>query len=556
MLRITSISLAILSFLIISSPNAANSGQQEGGDGIQKILKANIEHPFKNQNEECVDVEEKLTDYQDDRGWSNVYKDGKFRVFMVATYPFPSRNPKRDKNFVLKRNIASAGVQIFAKTEIIKSIRTNMSASDQLSMPGTDINKALNKELSELNEKRKEIEKEALQALEQVNSAEADRLSGVNWEDRTGAFADALITQLDSSYDKKQIEAEKVQKVEKLTQRLSTLKAEQKELREKADKMKVAEGQKTSSSIQALAKMPLYGIMLLATEESWCKDENGVYEVGILAVWSQKHEMRTRALLTGNFANTPASGNDRELRQWLRGKKKNLANMIGGSNFTDSNGVRWIVGASMSEIRGNNKKRAKLTAKLLSRKEVAVSLFSEVESEEFYESKSQEITTDPLAEKSEMVAAESYAATMRQSFKNRDVSGIFFIKGKTLRHPFTKKKVYVAISATSTLSNRAAFKIEKINYQTNLEDIANQQYQKGVKQGLEQKRGEAKRDKSAHRSGVRDGAGSIKRTEPNRIPSTTRSGKASAGAGASQGGDDKPSNYSAGSRAGIKNKDF
>ena len=102
---------------------------------------------------------------------------------------------------------------------------------------------------------------------------------------------------------------------------------------------------------------------------------------------------------------------------------------------------------------------------------------------------------------------------MEQGFEKRNVQGLFFIKGKTIRkHPFTKKKMYVAVSAASTLANAAASQIERINYQTNLADIANQKRQKGVKAGLEQKRKEAKQDDSAYRAGVKEGRRSLEST--------------------------------------------
>jgi len=109
-----------------------------------------------------------------------------------------------------------------------------------------------------------------------------------------------------------------------------------------------------------------------------------------------------------------------------------------------------------------------------------------------------------------MKVAESYFKEMKQGFENRNVQGLFFIKGKTIRkHPFTGKKTYVAVSAASTLANAAASKIERINYQTNLADIANQKRQKGVKAGLEQKQKEAQQDDSAYRQGVKEGRNSV-----------------------------------------------
>ena len=210
----------------------------------------------------------------------------------------------------------------------------------------------------------------------------------------------------------------------------------------------------------------------------------------------------------------------------------------------------------MRRVNRGNRNVARAKAKLWSRKEVAMALFSDVESKENAEVASKTRNVDALKGETEQQAVESYSMTQRSSFEKRTVSGIFFIRGKTIKHPFTGKKVYVAISATSSLSNRAAYQIEKINYQTNQKDISSQQYQKGVKEGYKAKRREAERDPSAFKAGVRDAAGAIKREAPNRLQSSAPRQSTPRQSSGSQGGHDPASSYSAGSRSGVKSKDF
>ncbi len=536
------------SLLIMGAATASDFAGNKGGDEeTQRVLRDASETPYEAQNEEEIDVEESLNSYMEDREWGSEYTAGKFRIFQIGTYSFPLEKPTRDRGFVQKRTIAATMAQLDAKVQIIKGIRTNMRASDQITMPGTDVYAELNEEKILLEDELADIAENLEASLEQANKAEYERLKGADWSDRTEAFADALIKKLNSSYDKSQIDDEKTKKAKALALALAELKQKEKTLRDKAMKLRGSSRTETSSSIAAMAQMPLYGIMILATEESWDPDTK-IYEVGVLTVWSQKHEMRTRAMLTGEIGDAGLAGNDKELRRWL--KRQNLANMIGGSNFTDSNGVRWIVGAAMSEIRGNNKKSAKGKAKLLSQKEVAMTLFSEIESHELYQSASKENTVDALANKTEMQMVESYAKAMRQSFKDRNVAGVFFIKSKTMKHPFTGKKIYVAVSATSTLSNQAAFKIEKINYKTNQKDIASQQHQKGVKDGYEKRRQAAKDDKSNYNAGIREGSRSIKGSGERRRRASNSSG------GGSRDGARGGAQYTAGSRAKVKDDDF
>ena len=427
------VSICILTFVAIGKVDAADFG---GDQAVLKILKESTESPYTVMNEESQEPQRLLRKYMRKRKWKDSYTSGKFRIFQIGTYSFPSRNPARDRSFVRKRSIAATMAQLNAKIKIIEGIRTTMSASDQFTMPGSPIQKKLNGKKQDLDNKFDDINDRLVKALEKADKAESARLEGADWNDRAEAFADALIKKLNASYNKKQIEGEKLEKAVEMNKKLEELKRLKKDLLEEADKLRNSVKNQTQSSVSSLAEMPLYGIMVLATEESW-EPENGNYEVAVLTVWSQKHEMFTRALLTGQHK-LPISGDNGELIDWLDGQK--FANMIGGQNFTDSKGIRWIIGTAMSELRGNNKKEAVLTAELLSKKEVAMALFSEIRSEKIYKNASKELVTDALKQTTEMKVEESLEVQNRQSFKDRDVSGVFVIDGKVIRHPFTKKK--------------------------------------------------------------------------------------------------------------------
>jgi len=476
---------------------------------ITHILKeaSSPDKGHQSQNEQAIDVEEELNNYMEERGWANKYTPGNFRIFQVGTWNFGHKNPKRrTTKFLINRGIAASMAQLMAKVEIIKGIRSEMSASDKLTMPGTDVFEKLNAELMEIEDEAAAHVEEASELLEKLDAAELEALQGTSLADRAGAFFDAVIKKIDETYDPTKFSKENDENLKKLKQALAETQRKEKALKAKAAKLKGAVTAETESSVEIIAKMPLYGVMVLATEESW-DPESKRYEVGVLSVWSQKHEARTRDLLSGASGEV-YQGDDSELREWLR--TQNLVNMVGTTNFTDSNGVKWIVGTGAREIRGGNKKTAKGMAKAMSTKEVAIGIFSNLESHEQAKIASKEITTDAVTQESDTKVAESYAANMKQGFENRNVQGLFFIKGKTIRkHPFTGKKVYVAVSAASTLSNAASAEIERINYQTNLADIAAQKRQKGVKAGLEQKQKEAQQDDSAYREGVKQARRSV-----------------------------------------------
>ena len=104
MLHRTLITVVAVNFLIMGTVAAADFGSpKRGGDGIREVVKSATSTPYQARNEPSVDVEEKLNDYIDERGWTSDYTPGNFRIFQISTYSFPLRNPKRDRGFYSRR---------------------------------------------------------------------------------------------------------------------------------------------------------------------------------------------------------------------------------------------------------------------------------------------------------------------------------------------------------------------------------------------------------------------------------------------------------------------
>ena len=123
------ITVGAVNFLMMGTVAAADfGGPKRGGDGIREVVQSATSTPYQARNEPSVDVEEKLNDYIDERGWTSDYTPGNFRIFQISTYSFPLRNPKRDRGFIQKRTIAGTMAQMLAKVEIIKGIPQVSSA--------------------------------------------------------------------------------------------------------------------------------------------------------------------------------------------------------------------------------------------------------------------------------------------------------------------------------------------------------------------------------------------------------------------------------------------
>ncbi|MFK0573649.1 hypothetical protein, partial [Endozoicomonas sp.] len=392
-------------------------------------------------------VENELTDYQLQKGWSDNYTPGKFRLITVATASVPVTNPKTDPRFLEKRAQAATTAMLTAKANIIKTIRTRMSASDQLIMPGSPIREALNAELTKLEDQLATIQYEAEELQSILTEEEQQQLQGVDWTGRREAFVDAVIKKIDASYDPTVLDNVQASRIADLKIKLGSTLSLQDEITQRAEALKGNISSESVSSVAAIASMPLYGTVTLATEEAWDKNSRK-YEVGVIVAWSQKHEARTRAILTGNRQGKALGGNNLELRQYIA--SQDAATMIGPSNFTDSQGVRWVIGSAAAEIRGSDSKRAKQKADLLAMKETAISLYSDVSSRQTYDSIVQEIFAgDVMNNETEAVVVESFSSVMRQAFSDRTVQGVSKVYSREIKHPITGKRTYVSVYAVS-----------------------------------------------------------------------------------------------------------
>lgn len=431
-----------------------------------------------------------LRDYQMEKRWVDEYSQDNFRVVRIGQTSFSTRDPKRDPQFIIKRSNATTIATLDAKAEIIKTIRTEMSASDQLTMPGSDIQKQLNAELLDLEAKIAELEYEIGDIEGLIDDEELNRIGSLTWENRAEALADALIKKLDSDFDPNSLEREKKEKFDQLVSQAKSMKSEKDELVSRAEALKGSVAKESKTSVQALAGMPLYGSLTLATEERF-DAEREAYEVAVLVVWSKKAELRTRSIITGNFKGE-LNHSQVELAQHLSKNRSNLPSMIGSSLFKDSTGNLWVMGVGASEIRGNNIDPVIGKARIQALQQVAVGLFANINTEVEYDRIVRETLKDAATGSTESVAVESFAAKMSQEFSNRQIAGAGEVYSYRMKHPVSGKELFISVYAVSAASAEAMKHIERINYQVNREDIKAQKQSKATKAALKEASVQAK----------------------------------------------------------------
>jgi hypothetical protein len=91
-------------------------------------------------------AEEQIREYAESKGWREGWDEAKKRMFVVQFSAFNTDDPRSDRNFLVKREMAAKQAVLQGKSDIIRFINSDLSAMDQIDVPGTDLYAALNQE--------------------------------------------------------------------------------------------------------------------------------------------------------------------------------------------------------------------------------------------------------------------------------------------------------------------------------------------------------------------------------------------------------------------------
>ena len=416
----------------------------DGGDAaigmasMQKDLSvAEAGQPAQAEKDGVID---KLNDFIFQRNLVQGYDNEKKRMITMGFAFEKCENPAFGSDFILKRELLFKRAILMAKTELIKSIVSQMSAEDQLDVPGSPIADKLNARKEAFQTKIDAAEMQVQLLLQEMGDAETAAMRGTTFADRSGAFMDAAIKKLDAGYDPSKFDAEKKARY-----------AEAKEYYQKALKEKqavVAEAQELkgqiestmSSSVSVAAAMPVMGGNVLYGYEYYSRSEKN-YGVGVVYGWSKKSEEAARACLMGAKVVVKPRAGAKPIRDWIQ--TQDLATMVGPRSYIDHEGKRWTIGISARELPSNPSlmNRAIASAGLFARQMTAYALLADVESTEQAKASMQTKYTGQGS--TESAAYESLSQKMSQSFQNRTVKGLSPLVQKTVVHPISGRKMFV-----------------------------------------------------------------------------------------------------------------
>ena len=469
--------------------------------GANAVMEAQ-EYPI--TPEPAESAEDQINNFLTAKDWSTGWDKDKKRMFVIGSYEFTSEDPSYDDSFVAKREMAATIAILRAKAEVIEMIKSEVSASVKFEIPGTDVNADLRKKHQKSINKIAAQRKKLIALCREYKLAEADKLAGVTWGDRSKALMDAAIKKLDSKFNAEKIEEKKLKKFEKIKKLYDE---GQNTLSSLEESYKSATGNitaKAESSVTQLASMPLYGAVTIAQSESW-NEEDDKFQVAVLLTWSAKLERAARAISTmEDFTLKPSSKKKLSVRKWLA--SQSLATMVGSRQYLDAEGRRYFLGITARQLTGKSSSDRKLRglADMGAKRMCMFSIMGDLNS--FKEAKTlmEERSGETLSSKDHSEIAESYEEKIEQSIDAKPVSGLSKFYYKTVVHPISQQKMYVTVWGIDASSITDLKRVEDRNYATRAAQGRTAQYEKGRKAAQEQTVKNADNDRESFNKGHSD----------------------------------------------------
>ncbi len=498
------ISLSVVTALMLSTSSAYAVEYGDEAVVIENSPAVQVENKFQESvpktgaiRSESKDSEELAREFMDSMRGVSLGWNPKNRTIVVMETSIRNieEDPSYNKHFMNIRNMAAIEAVLRAKTQVIKSIRSNMSAEDILVGPGSNLDDALAADLKNAKRKLEAQERKLKKLLKEENIAYDAVQEGVTFKDRANSFFDATIKKLDEQYDSKNIEAKKRKKLEKIKKYVAEANTTFEEASKKAKALEGTIRQTQTSTRKILAGMPIFGATVVEQFESYNEDKEE-YKNTVIMMWSPKTEEASLAMLQGKDVVVPPG--QESLKSWLISNKQALLTSTGGRRFRDDEGNVYFIGIGAQEKGGSAsaQRKAMSMAKIEAQTQVGFALFADVKSQEVMESK--EIVRNAGTNKDSTQSLTSMAETLSQSISDMTIQGASEVYNHSGIHPLTGNEIYISVYAISAKAAQAAMKAEASSYMTKLGYIEAQHKAKAKKHAMVDAETEKKNDPSAY----------------------------------------------------------
>ena len=462
---------------------AAMPPQEVTDAGVEAVRDAQETEIPEVKREDAASVLEKMLEA---KGWVRGWDENKQRFIAIGVAEIPVRitNPAKTRDLQIYRRTAAMHAILQAKSEIISYMRQEVSAEQQVIIPGTDLNKAMNAEVESLMN-QVNYQKEVLaDLLEKKDKAEADKLRGTTFGDRLDDLMVAAIKKLDKEYTGKEKDKVLAARYEEAVKAYKAEYAHYQDLVKRAKAKRKDVVQTFSNSVKSMAAMPLFGATAVMQTESW--EEDGTYQVAVLVVWSNVLERAARAIATGEPFKVKKSTNKNALsvHEWIR--KQDLASMIGPRQYIDNNGVRWFLGVAAESVAKRlspgvrNAKRDRASKFAMQEALLSVTADYNMQSAaadlvRVYDAgKNKEGDTELTAD-----AVGTLEQRLRADVKKFIIRGGQVLTSKTVKHPISGDDIYVVVYGYNPNHVAPALAAWTRNYATKTQALRHQTVERG-----------------------------------------------------------------------------
>ena len=455
----------------------------------------------------------------------------------VGTAVLPEPDPGSNPDFLSMRRIKASEASLEAKRQFIEFIRTTMSAEDIVTLPESPFSTEFDDKMQATQDKVNKAFRKYKIALMKANKAEAAKLDGVDFSVLAKEGIIATIKKINPNFDENKVEQKLKDNLAEAKVELEATENDLNGLKTELETLRGSLQQENVSSVETFSKMNVVGLVPIASFESWDGEQ---YATTIVSIWTTKEEQRARALYSGQEVSYEPG--ETSVKDFI--KNTDWSTAQGVRKFFDNEGNFWLLSIGSSPIKGKSSKAtrtAKGQAQLSAQKQIAFVLFSEATSKRSAKDKLQEVTTGNVGE-TENQSVSSFAETISQQVKDKDIQGMSQLKGKKYTHPISGQKMYVSIYGISSKAVRQAQLMEASQARVTQDMIRENQRSKGVKAGFNKAIEDTKKDKSSFKKGFKEGQAKAK-TQNTSSKKATGSNKSS---GSSKKGGFKGSGTSSG----------
>lgn len=491
--------------VMLSLPLIASSAEFPSVENVvENSQKISVQ---KAQNQDQVkSAEELATDLLDEMnlmpGWNEKEggENGEGMMIAVGVAKVNTKSLAPEK-LVLIRPLKYTEASLYAKADIIKAIRVNLSAENRVMLPETGMSTEFDRRRDELNRLLAQKTKELQESMKEAGAMKEDTVGDVSKSDLYREGIAAVLNKLGWTVEIDKLKQAQAEKVRQKKAELLELQAQIDALKKEIEDNKAQLSKTSTSEVETLASMPLSGAMALAQFESLKNDE---YQVAVVVGWSPEHAKYITDTFAGKPINTTLHGTQ-TFKEYLNAQKPAMASSIGGRKFIDKNGVIHILGIGASPIIGSSsaaRDAAKISAEAQAQSQVAYALYGDVKAWTHFKQKAVEAKTGQ-GDKTDIV--QSAAQDLSESVKNLQIHGLQKRFERVLTYPLTNQKILVNVVEYSYKNANLARNAESDGYHAAAQmESQNKAYQ-GEKAGKEAVVKAAQNSRTSYQAGYSSG---------------------------------------------------